>query len=77
MLRAFSIDRLTRHSTHVFPAAGPDVGEGADAGGPHHLAEREADGAAGRGAQGQPQLLLRPQLRRLHHHLHSGTGTNR
>ena len=53
------------------------MGEGAHAGGPHHLAEREADGAARRGEEGQPQLLLRPQLRRLHHHLHSGPRPHR
>ena len=42
--------------------AGPDVGEGAEPGGPHHLAGRQADGAAGRGQAGQPVLLIRPKF---------------
>lgn len=41
-------------------------------GGSRHLAERQEDGAAGRGEEGQPLLLLRAQLRGLHHRRHPG-----
>ena len=41
-------------------------------GGPCHLAQRQEDGAAGRGEEGQPLLLLRAQLRGLHHRRHPG-----
>lgn len=53
------------------------MGEGALAGGPHHLAGRQAHHPAGRGPARQPELLVRLVVRRVHHGRHAGARPHR
>ena len=68
---------ILKSTTEQPENAGLDMGEGALAGWPRHLAGWQAHDPFGRGPARQHELLFRVVFRRVHHCRHAGSGLDR